>query len=93
MSPKYRQIQFESELIDMLKEARVRGEFRVRIKARDLHKRIVDPVDNRMPMACAAMWKLESPQNGKATVIYEPKNLRRESSTLEIEFDTADLPE
>ena len=89
--PKYHQAEFDTELTDMLKEANAEGESRKRIKAGDLHKRIVDPGDNRMPMACNAMRKVKSHQDGKAVIIYEPPS--GQGARFEIEFDTADLPE
>jgi len=88
---KYLQSEFDSELMDMLEEARARGESRARIKAGDLHRRVVNPGDNRMPMACNAMRKVKLHQKGKATVIYEPPS--GQGARFEIEFDTADLPE
>jgi len=88
--PKYTSDQFENELENMLKEAGARGESRVRIKAGDLHKRVVTPGDNRMPMACNAMRKVKSHQGDKAIVIYEPP--AGNGPRFEIEFDTVDLP-
>jgi len=88
--PKYTKDQFENELANMLKEANARGESRVRIKAGDLHKRVVNPGDNYTSMACNAMRKVKSHQGDKAIVIYEPP--AGNGSRLEIEFDTVDLP-
>ena len=89
--PKYTNDQFENELESMLKDANARGKSRVRIKAGDLHKRVVTPGDNRMPMACNAMRKVKSHQGDKAIVIYEPP--AGQGPRLEIEFDTNDFPE
>jgi len=96
MSPKYTHDQFHTELASMLRKASARGESRKRVVSRELHDRVVNhapvipPKDKRMPMACFAMCRLALHQRGKVKLISELPNAP--STTLEIEFDTVDLP-
>jgi len=95
--PTYRHPQFHAELANMLKDAKAQGQSRKRIVSRELHDRVVNhtpvipPKEKRMPIACFAMLRLALHQRGKAKLISELPNAP--SSTLEIEFDTTDLPE
>ena len=83
----YTQSQFDRELKVMLTEAKTNGQSRLRVVSRDLHSRVVTKGDNRMPMACAAMWKLWQQQgNSKKRIIHTTDS--DQSSTIEIEFDT-----
>ena len=78
--PKYTQEEFDSELLKMIQEAANEGKLSCRIVARDLHDRVVlEPQENRTPMACSAMKKLP----GK--IIYSPPS--GQGKTLEIEYD------
>ena len=85
----YRQAQFDEELERMLREARNAGHQTVDIVSKDLHDRVVpsDERNNRMPMACNAMWKLwnEKEQGSDPDNILHttPSN---KSSTLKIRF-------
>jgi len=79
MSKTYYQKQFDNELAEILREAKARGKSSKRIRARDLHKRVVSSGDVRMRMACRALQKLLSRQGSKAL-------------TYEVEFDTGKLP-
>ena len=89
MSTIYRQQEFYAELQKMLREANAAGQARVCIVAKKLHDRVVKTNENRMRMACKAMRKLKEQQGIKAKVISEPPS--GESTTLEIEFDTATI--
>lgn len=98
MSKSYHPVQFDNELAKMLREASVQHKSHESvIVSRDLHARVVNhstvipPNEMRMPMACAAMWRLMSKQGDKATVIHTSKS--GQTSKLVIKFDTADLPE
>ncbi|MDD9883770.1 MAG: hypothetical protein OXU62_04385 [Gammaproteobacteria bacterium] len=97
---KYERADFYAKLIEILKDAHTQGKPSKCIKAGELHDSVVAPEDSYkktgnhcVPKVCGVMWDLESRQNGKATVIYEPKNHLKQGARLEIEFDTADLPE
>jgi len=95
--PTYRHHQFHTELANMLRKANARGESRKCIASGDLHDSVVNhalvipPKDKRMPMACFAMCRLALHQRGKAKLVSELPN--SPTSTIKIEFDTADLPE
>jgi hypothetical protein len=82
----YKQWQFDEELQKMIDEARARGEARVRVIARELHKRVVTnpSANHRMPMACNAMWDLYHRKGGK--VIHTTPGGK--STTIEIEYKT-----
>lgn len=85
---RYYQVQFDQELEQMLKEGKSRGNDLMRIVSKQLHDRVVHTRDNRMKMACNAMWKLWKEQGSHMDRIIHttPSN---ESSTIEIEFDSA----
>ncbi len=89
MSTIYRQQEFDAELRKMLCKANAKGQPRVCIVAKKLHDRVVKTNENRMRMACKAMRKLKEQQGIEAKVISEPPS--GESTTLEIEFDTATI--
>jgi len=98
--PKYARSVFYDKLLKILKKANARGDSRMRVVSGELHDSVVDPEDSYkkisnhcVPKVCGVMWYLESRQNGKATVICSPKNRLKQGAYLEIEFDTADLPE
>ncbi|MDD9814425.1 MAG: hypothetical protein OXU31_00345 [Gammaproteobacteria bacterium] len=97
MSPKYTQVQFNDELANMLREAKEQRKLRRRIvESSELHDRVVNhapvipPNEKRMPSACFAMFRLALHQRGKAKLVSELPN--GPTSTIKIEFDTADLP-
>ena len=83
---RFRQAEFETELHRMLEEARAAGMERCRVISRDLHQRVVGgSQSNRMPSACAAMWKLWREQGScDRSVIHTTPSGR--SSTIEIEY-------
>ena len=91
--PKSLQAKFNDELANMLKEASAQGQVRKRIKAKELHDRAIEPGTRNavMPTACISMFRLALHQRGKAKLIGKLPN--GATSTLEIEFDTADLPD
>ena len=88
----YKQYLFDSELRDMLKEAKGQRQSIIRVVSRDLCFRIVDDyVDGVMVMSSDAMWAVwELQGNRPERVIYRsPKGF---SNLLELEFDTDNLP-
>jgi len=96
MSKSYHPVQFDNELEKMLSEASAQHESReCVIVSRDLHARVVNhapvipPNERRMPMACAAMWRLVSKQGGSATVIRASKS--GQTSKLVIKFGVTNL--
>lgn len=90
---KSHQARFNDELANMLKEARMQGCARKSIVSRELHDRAIEPDarNHRTATACISMFRLALHQRGKAK--YIGKLPDGATSTLEIEFDTADLPE
>jgi len=91
--PKSHQAKFNDELANMLKEAHAQGFARKPIVSSELHDRAIEPNarNHRMPTACISMFRLALHQRGKAKHIGKLPD--GATSTLEIEFDTADLPE
>lgn len=83
----YKQYQFDQELAKMLGEAAENGVTCTAIVSKDLHDRVVQSNDNRMPMACNAMWKLWVSQGKHQSRIIHTTPSNR-SSTIKIEFDT-----
>jgi hypothetical protein len=83
----YRKEEIEEELQAMLREATDRGEDSVVIISNDLHKRVARGGDNRMPMACNAMWDLWEKQGKNENKIIHTTPSDK-SSTIEIEFNT-----
>lgn len=86
--PAYTQEEFDSELLEMLQEARSKGQQFCRVVSKHLHERVVGGMQqNRMPMACKAMWKLWEDQGShEDRIIRTTKS--RQSTTIEIEFNT-----
>ncbi len=83
----YRQFQFDAELRKMLAQAARNGKACLHVVSKKLHDRVVHSTDNRMPMACNAMWKLWREQGShKHRIIHTTDSGK--SSTIEIEFDT-----
>ena len=88
----YRHHLFDSELRDILYEAKEQGQQTIRIISKDLCFRVVDEyVDGVMVMSSNAMWAVWEWQGSRPErVIYRaPKGF---SNLLEIEFDTDNLP-
>lgn len=88
----YRQHLFDSELQDMLKEAKERGERTIRVVSKELCYRVVDEyVDGVMVMSSDAMWAIWEWQGSRPERVKyrSPKGF---SNLLEIEFDTGNLP-
>ena len=84
---KYTQIQFEKELNTMLEEALAQGYTRLRVVAKELHDRVVKTKDNRMPLACNALWNLWRQQGSRDyRIIHTTKS--GQSTTIEIEYHT-----
>lgn len=79
---------FNECLANMLREENAQDKSRAIIKSGDLHDRAGG--ENRMPTACFAMLRLALHQGGKAELVSPLPN--GPTSTIEIEFDTADLP-
>ncbi len=83
---------FDSELQDMLNEAKEAGKQTARIVAKELCYRTIDEyVDGVMAMASEAMWTIWERQGSiPERVVYRaPSGF---SNLLEIEFDTNNLP-
>ena len=87
MSPKYKQLNFEKELKVMLAYAKANGKSSLSVISGNLHSRVVTKGDNRMPMACNAMWNLWRQQGSNQDAIIRTTD-SGQSSTIEIEFDT-----
>lgn len=83
---------FDSELREMLNEAKEAGKQAAQIVSKDLCYRTIDEyVDGVMAMSCDAMWAVWKRQGSHPErVLYRTKS--GFSSSLEIEFDTNNLP-
>lgn len=88
MSSQPTQAEFNECLAAMLREANAQGRARASIVSGDLHR--YAGAKQRMPQACLAMFRLVLHQGGKAKLVGPLPN--GATSTIEIEFDTADLP-
>ncbi len=82
MKPKYTQSQFDSTLLRVLRKKKKENIKKTRVVSRELHCLVVRDGDNRMPMACSAMWKLYNEIGGRV-IHTTPSN---QSSTIEIEY-------
>ena len=83
---------FDSELREMLNEAKEAGQQAAQIVSKELCYRTIDEyVDGVMAMASEAMWKIWELQGSipERVVYRSPKGF---SNLLEIEFDTNNLP-
>jgi len=96
--PKYARSVFYDKLIEILKHAHAQKCPRKSIKAGELHDAVVAPEDSYkktgnhcVPRVCGVMKELKSYQGGKASIVDGPPS--KQGPQLEIEFDTADLPE
>ncbi len=82
MKPKYTQAQFDSALLKILKRKKKEGLKKARVVSCELHRLVARSGDNRMPMACNAMWALYNKVGGDI-IHTTPSNM---SSTIEIEY-------
>ena len=88
MSRSYSKSEFENELKVMLEERRDVGEDLTIIVSNDLHDRVVTGSENRMPMACQAMWNLWERQGAsKERIVHTTPS--GQSTTIEIKFKTS----
>ena len=88
MSRSYSKSEFEDELKVMLEERRDVGEDLTIIVSNDLHDRVVTSSENRMPMACQAMWNLWERQGAsKERIVHTTPS--GQSTTIEIKFKTS----
>lgn len=87
----YRQHQFDSELWEMMDEAKNRGEEKVVVVSRELCYRVIDEyVDGVMVMSSHSMWDLWERQGGNPERV-KFRSRHGFSNLLEIEFDTNNL--
>ena len=88
MSRSYELRQFESALELMLKTAKSGGQDFLNIVSKELHDRVVTSSENRMPMACQAMWNLWERQGAsKERIVHTTPS--GQSTTIEIKFKTS----
>lgn len=83
---RFTQEAFDEELQKMLDDARSADDISIRVVSGILHSRVVgESKENRMPMACNAMWKLWTRRGSDANRIIRTTK-SKQSSTIEIEF-------
>ena len=84
----HEQEKFDSELLQMLEEARSEGKTTCDIVSKHLHDRVLFSWrTNRIPMARNAMWKLWEKQGSHEGRILRPRS-KAEASFIKILFDT-----